>query len=132
MQCYLKLLMDLQFGISSKLLFSYNVQLLFVQFIFFKSISCIFFIKRWIFLIKNKEASHPMNSVCSMVMFAIVAVCMLMSQPPSDSTAGVMYLVVVTMIDIMLLVASVIYYSGHLYCDYEKFYEEIVFQSRTL
>ena len=88
-------------------LFSYDMQLLFVEFIFFKSISAIMFIKRWLFLLKNKEASHPMNSVCMMGMFAIVAVCMLMSNPPSDSQGGVMYLVIVTMMDLALLVTSV-------------------------
>lgn len=64
------------------------------------------YIKRWVYLLRNNEASHPMNSVCMMSMFAIVAVCMLMSEPPSDSTAGVQYLVITTMMDLALLVAS--------------------------
>lgn len=84
------------------------MQLLVVEFIFFKCIISLLYIKRWVYLYKNKEASHPLNSICMMSMFALVAICMLMSQPPPDSSGGVMYVVVVTMIDILLLVVSAI------------------------
>jgi hypothetical protein len=83
------------------------MQLLFVEFIIFKSLSCLSFIKRWYFLLKTKEASHPMNSICMMIMFAVVAVCMMLSDPPSDSKTGVQYLLVVTFMDLSLLITSV-------------------------
>ena len=84
------------------------MQLLCTQFIFFRIMISLMYVKRWVYLYKNKEASHPLNSICMMSMFALVAVCMLMSQPPPDSSGGVMFIIAVTMIDLVLLVTSAI------------------------
>ena len=48
-----------------------------------------------------------MNSICMMGVFAVVAVCMLMSNPPADSAGGVLYLIAVSIADLFLIVVSV-------------------------
>jgi hypothetical protein len=102
------------------------MQLLFTEYILLKSLCNVMFIKRWIYLIRNKEASHPMNSVCVMSMFVIVVLCMILSGPPSDSTMAVAYVLIVSVIDVGLLVASTICVS------FMKKYTKKIFPTQEL